>query len=107
MKKTVFFLLMLLMSTLSWQSNAQGNTCDDPYVVTQMPFSHSGNTADYGNDYTYSDVPPLAPGAITNGSSSSYLGGDDVVYSYTAGTAGFLNVNASGVAGWTGMYVFT
>lgn len=52
-------------------------------------------------------MPPLAPDAITDGSSSSYLGGDDVVYSYTAGGDGLLNVNASSVESWVGMYVFT
>src|SRR5690554_6596720 len=83
-----------------------GSTCDDPLVVTSMPFTDSGNTATYGNNYSSSDMPPLAPDAVTNGS-SSYLGGDDVVYSYTAGSNGFLNVNASGVGSWVGMYVFT
>ncbi|HLV91819.1 MAG TPA: hypothetical protein VKX34_01755, partial [Aequorivita sp.] len=62
-----------------------GSTCDDPLVVTSMPFTDSGNTSAYGNDYSSSDMPPLAPDAITNGTSGSYLGGDDVVYSYTAG----------------------
>src|SRR5690554_3882977 len=84
-----------------------GSTCDDPLMVTSMPFTDSGNTSTYGNNYSSSDMPPLAPDAVTNGSSSSYLGGDDVVYSYTAGSNGFLNVNASGVGSWVGMYVFT
>ncbi|WP_034259747.1 fibronectin type III domain-containing protein, partial [Aequorivita capsosiphonis] len=72
-----------------------------------MPFTDSGNTSTYGNDYSSSDMAPLAPNAVTNGSSANYLGGDDVVYSYTAAADGFINVNASGVGSWVGMYVFT
>jgi len=108
MKKPLFFLLALFLSTLSWQTHAQsGSTCDDPLMVYTMPFTDTGNTSTYGNNYSSADVPPLAPGAINNGFSTSYMGGDDVVYSYTAGSDGFLDVNASGVAGWSGMYVFT
>src|SRR5690554_2382971 len=108
MKKFTFLFFGLLISAFSWQGMAQaGSTCDDPLMVTSMPFTDSGNTSTYGNNYSSSDMPPLAPDAVTNGSSSSYLGGDDVVYSYTAGSNGFLNVNASGVGSWVGMYVFT
>src|SRR5690554_207811 len=108
MKKFTFLFFTMLMFVLSWQGMAQsGSTCDDPLVVTSMPFTDSGNTSAYGNDYSSSDMPPLAPDAITNGTSGSYLGGDDVVYSYTAGSNGLLNVNASGVGSWVGMYVFT
>src|SRR5690554_3115654 len=108
MKKFTFLFFAMLMFVLSWQGMAQsGSTCDDPLVVTSMPFTDSGNTSAYGNNYSSSDMPPLAPGAITNGTSDSYLGGDDVVYSYTAGSNGLLNVNASGVGSWVGMYVFT
>lgn len=108
MRKITYLFFSLLLFVFSWQGAAQnGATCDDPILVSSMPFTDSDNTSNYGNNYSSSDMPPLAPGAITDGSSGSYLGGDDVVYSYTAGEDGLLNVNASGVESWVGMYVFT
>ena len=109
MKKITLLLSMLLISAVSWQGMAQsGSSCDDPLTVEAMPFSDSGNTSTYGNNYTSSDVPTVASGAITEGTgSTSYLNGDDVVYSYTAGANGTISISTTNDNDWVGLWVFT
>src|SRR5690606_40949002 len=54
-----------LFSTLS-SSNPQsaidgeGETCGDPLTIMTLPYTHTANTATYGNNYVAADVPPLA-----------------------------------------------
>ena len=97
------------MSALSWQGTAQsGFTCDDPLTVTSMPFNDSGNTVNYGNNYTSTDVPATAPGAVTNGTgSTSYLNDNEVVYSYLAGADGSISINTTNANDWVALWVFT
>lgn len=85
----------------------QGNTCIAPLTITSIPYTLSGDTSTYGNDYTSANVPAAAPGAIGGTPSSSYLGGDDVVFAITPSIAGQMTVNVGNVAAWTGVYVFT
>ncbi len=108
-KKITFVLFALLTYTLSWQGTAQsGSTCDDPLVVDSMPFNDSGNTSTYGSNYSNPDVPPIAPGAVINGTGSPfYLSGDDVVYSYMAGANGSISINTTNDDDWVGLWVFT
>lgn len=100
------FCLMLLFgsSTLLY---GQGNTCGAPLTITSLPYTNSGNTSTYGNDYTSANVPPAIAGAIGGSPSSSYLGGDDVVFSITPSISGQITVNVANVVEWTGVYVFT
>ena len=85
-----------------------GNTCEDAKVVTSLPYDDAGNTADYGNDYGSTDVPELAPGAVTNGTGApEYLNGDDVVYAYTPTEDQFLNVSTTNDDSWIGLWAFT
>ena len=104
----LFALTMFLALSQSLKAQS-GSTCGDPLVVTGMPFNHSGNTSSYGDDYELVDVPPLAPGAITNGTTSYgyYITGDDVVYSYTAGSNGFITINTTNDDDWVGLFAFT
>ena len=98
------------MSVFSWQGAAQisGESCTNPIVVSSLPFNDSGNTSDYGDNYGSSDIPSVAPGAITNGSShTSYLNGDEVVYAYTPNLNQQLLITAEGVVNYSGMFVFT
>ena len=56
-----------------------GGVCEDPLVIESFPFSVTDDTINYQDDYNGS------PGdAESCGSSSSYLNGDDVFYSFTA-----------------------
>ncbi len=83
-----------------------GETCGNPLVITGLPYTTTDNTGNYGDDYSSSDRPPLAPGAVGN-PSGSYLGGDDVVYAYTPTSNGVINIYVSNHADWTGLFVFT
>src|SRR5690554_2641833 len=84
--KKLFVLLIALfvLNSLEGYGQINGSTCNNPLVVNSLPFNDAGNTSSYGSNYLSSDVPPLATGAITNGTgSNSYLSGDEVVYAYT------------------------
>ena len=87
---------------------AQGNTCINPLTVTSLPYTLTGNTSAYGNDYTSANVPPAIPGAIGGSSPSGlYLGGDDVVFSITPSINGQMTVSVANLDTWSGVYVFT
>src|SRR5690606_23623435 len=107
-------ILTLFVMSLTGQiglAQVTGSTCDNPLLVISMPFSDSGNTGTYGNAYGNSDVPPTASGAVTDGTGAvNYLGnGNDVVYSYTAGSNGSISINTthSGSSSWNALWVFT
>jgi gliding motility-associated-like protein len=55
-----------------------GSTCNAPLQVTNLPYQHTGNTADYGDDYT--GTPGTSCGT---GEWDWFLDGYEVVYSYT------------------------
>ncbi|WP_417619550.1 hypothetical protein [Oceanihabitans sediminis] len=109
MKKITFLLFSFLAAAFSWQGYAQlGSDCSAPLVVSSVPFNDAGNTSAFGNNYSSSDVPPLAAGAVTNGTGASdYISGDDVVYSYTAGADGSINISTTNQNSWIGLWVFT
>lgn len=108
--KLLAFFAMLLTGQIGL-AQVTGSTCDNPLLVISMPFSDSGNTGTYGNAYENSDVPPTASGAVTDGTGSAYYlgGGNDVVYSYTAGEDGSISINTthSGSSSWNALWVFT
>jgi len=111
MKRIFLLFFTFLISAFFWQGTSQitGSTCGNPLVVTNVPFSASGNTSTYGNDYSNPDVPPLDPNAITNGTSSYdyYISGDDVVYSYLAGANGSITISTTNDDDWVGLFVFS
>ncbi len=85
-----------------------GETCDDPLVVSSLPFDDAGNTGDYGNFYSNGDVPDLAPDAVTTGTGSPYyLSGDEVVYAYTPAENEVLNISTTNDDDWIGLWAFT
>lgn len=56
-----------------------GNLCENAIAITTLPYTTTDNTENYADVY-YEGT----PGASGCGSTSSYLNGNDVVYSYTA-----------------------
>ena len=44
-----------------------GEICDAPIVVSELPFNDAGNTSAYLNDYNNSNVPPVSSGVIGTG----------------------------------------
>src|SRR5699024_2159954 len=72
-----------------------------------LPFNDSGNTGDYGNEYSSIDVPEVASDAVTNGAGNdNYLNGNEVVYAYTASGNGTIDINTTNDNTWVGLWVF-
>ncbi|MDO5655192.1 MAG: T9SS type A sorting domain-containing protein [Flavobacteriaceae bacterium] len=99
MKK--FYFWLLLSCCFTWATaQTQGATCETAIPITSLPFSVTDNTSGYGDDYNGS------PGASGCGSTSSYLNGDDVVYSYTATSNDVLSVSMTPVDTYSGIFVY-
>ncbi len=78
----------------------RGARCSDPLVVNASPYTFSGNTGDYGNFYQG------APGTGC-GSTSNYLSGNDVVFSYTASADGSVDISLTNLGDtYAGMFVY-
>ena len=82
-----------------------GNLCTEPIVITSLPFTASDNTANYGDNYDPSTATPILCGAGSSG--NYYLGGNDVIYSYTAAGTGTINIEIPSSVAWTGLFVFS
>lgn len=100
---------MGLAGAVSLTANAQdGSVCQTPIYALALPYSATGNTINFGNDYTSADVPALADDAVVTGTgTTSYLNGFDVVYAYQPTQAQIITVRANGVDAWTGLWAFT
>lgn len=88
----------------NWNTLPLGRTCAEPIVATNpLPYSDSSNTSIYGNNI----VNGSPGGAALCGSGAGFLGGNDVVYSYTATEAGniFISMNPNGATN-TGVFVY-
>ncbi|MDA3944053.1 MAG: choice-of-anchor D domain-containing protein [Bacteroidetes bacterium] len=73
----------------------QGNVCSNPIPLTLPATDITGNTIDYGDDYSSTDIDP----------SSSYLSGDDVVYQFTLPNGGLLEGTITTTEDWIGAFV--
>ncbi|MEM5563975.1 lamin tail domain-containing protein [Psychroserpens sp. AS72] len=80
----------------------QGSTCDDPIDLGVLPYIALAETTDgFGDDYSGS------PGASGCGSTSSYLDGDDIVYTYTSDEDGTININLTSITDtYTGVFIY-
>ena len=76
-----------------------GSLADDPIIIESIPYETTDDTINYGDDYT---------NTATNCDSGLgyYLGGDDVVYLYTAASNMTLNVSLSPEDNYAGVYVY-
>ncbi|WP_336128744.1 T9SS type A sorting domain-containing protein [Mesoflavibacter sp. CH_XMU1422-2] len=74
-----------------------GEVCENSIVVGSLPYSTTDDTSNYGDDYSSADDAC---------SSSSYLNGDDVVYSFTPATDMSVNMTTSGTGTWVGLFVY-
>jgi hypothetical protein len=87
---------------VSWSQPNIGDTCEAAIVITSLPYSTSDDTSNYGDDYSG------APGDETScGTNSGYLGGDDVVYEYTATSDTSINVSMTPGDTWSGIFAYT
>ncbi|MGB6036095.1 MAG: hypothetical protein WBG42_07490, partial [Cryomorphaceae bacterium] len=89
---------------------ASGQVCEAPIMVESLPyFDTERNTAAYGDDYDFNDVPPLTPDAVVMGFgfSQNYLDANEVIYQYTPTEDQYINVRIDSVSLSTGLFVFT
>ena len=89
-----------------WTTLSTGSTADAPIIIESIPYETSDDTINYGDDYTNT-----ATGCDSG--NGYYLGGDDVVYLYTAASTMTLNVSLNPNVGegqtsatYAGMYVY-
>ncbi|WP_131509086.1 choice-of-anchor L domain-containing protein [Meridianimaribacter sp. CL38] len=84
-----------------YRISGPGETCSNPIMVTTpLPYVTTDDTSNYGDDYTG------GPGDDC-GVGFGYLGGDDVVYSYTPAVDTSIDIELSGIGTYTGIFVYT
>ena len=87
----------------SFTTAAPGITCAAPIIVGTLPYTTTDTTANYG------DNAPIegSPGATGCGSTSTYLNGNDVVYSFTPTFTGTINVAMTPTGTWSGIFAYS
>jgi type IX secretion system substrate protein len=100
MKKLYFFILLV-----SAGMSAQGSLCENPIVISALPFTASDNTANYADNY--SPQTTTHPTCSTTSFGNYYHSGNDVIYSYTAPTNGTIKVEMPAGIAWSGMFIYT
>jgi gliding motility-associated-like protein len=87
----------------SFTTAAPGLTCAAPIIVGSLPYTTTDTTANYG------DNAPIegSPGATGCGSTSTYLNGNDVVYSFTSTFTGTINVAMTPTGTWSGIFAYS
>ncbi|MFN3757251.1 MAG: choice-of-anchor J domain-containing protein, partial [Flavobacterium sp.] len=80
-------------------STVLGENCSAPINVTSLPYSTNDNTENYGNNVTG------APGSSC-GSTSNYLSGNDVFYSYTPQNSGIIEIRLTPNGTRSGLFVY-
>jgi hypothetical protein len=105
---SVLCCLSIILFTSESLLGQPGTTCTNPIVVSSLPYTLSGNTSDYGDNYEANDVPTFDNIQYADGTgSSSYLNGDDVVFSYTPSSNTVISVEVTGNGTWVGLWMFT
>ena len=77
-----------------------GDNCAAPIQIDALPYNISDDTANYSNFYSGS------PGDGCADTIYSYIGGNDVVYSYTATSDTSINVSMSPDATYAGIFAY-
>ncbi len=80
---------------------AYGDSCDDPIAVNTLPYFDAGNTADHADAYN-----GIAGTGCNITTQDPYLEGNDVVYSYTAGFTGNVDIELIGNEGYSGIFIY-
>ena len=77
-----------------------GDNCAAPIQIDALPYNIADDTANYSNYYVGS------PGDGCAGTTYNYLGGNDVVYSYTATSDTSINVSMSPDTTYAGIFAY-
>ncbi len=84
-----------------------GSQCSDPILVGSLPFTDSGNTADFGNFTATMPTTTTYPAPVSNGTgSASYISGPEAVYEYTVDFDGALEISLENVSSWASLIAF-
>lgn len=87
---------------LVFRTRCIGDTCEVPKIIPPAnSYSTSDNTINSGNYYNG------ATGTGCNAGSGNYMGGNDVVYSYTPNTSGNYNIEIKNAALTSGVFLYT
>lgn len=115
MKKIYYFIFVCATFIM----NAQvGTTCNNPIVISSLPYTTTDNTANYADNYDIANPSSSGNGsticlpAVTNPSNQSiyggyYMSGNDVIYSYTPASSGTIKIEIPVAPGWSSMYLYT
>ena len=79
----------------------EGVLCENAIIIGALPYNTVDNTSNYEDIY-YEET----PGASGCGSTSSYLNGNDVVYSYTSTFSGTMKLQLTGAGTYTGVFIY-
>jgi gliding motility-associated-like protein len=79
-----------------------GDNCQNPKVITSLPYTNADDTANYYNNVTgYS-------GGCGIPTYQNYLNGNDIFYTYTATQTGVVSINVSNITeAYAGVFVYT
>jgi gliding motility-associated-like protein len=87
----------------SFTTIAPGLTCAAAITVGSLPYTTNDNTANYADNQPIEG----SPGATGCGSTSTYLNGNDVVYSFTPTFTGTINVAMTPAGTWSGIFAYS
>ncbi len=97
--KKITLLFYLLFGVVA-ASYGQYSLCGDAVSIT-LPFTTTDNTVNYA-DTNYEG----SPGATGCNTTAPYLGGNDVVFLYTATSDSSINIAMTTTGTWSGMFVY-
>lgn len=80
-----------------------GATCDAPLVIPALPYTNTGNTLTYGNEYS-----GTTGTSCGTPDTEEYLAGYEVVYAYTPNTDKIIQAEVTDLNGtYAGIFVYT
>ncbi|MDG4951460.1 choice-of-anchor J domain-containing protein [Weeksellaceae bacterium KMM 9724] len=85
--------------SITYRCPNAGDNCENPLIVDSLPYVTEDSTSNYTDEYNGS------PGQNCS-STSSYLNGDDVVYSYTPTEDTAINITLDPTNNYAGVFVY-
>lgn len=104
MKKALLFCFIALLISLNAvsQGNYPGQVCESAIQIPSLPYVTTDNTNNYGDDYD-GNTGATGCGASV---STTYLNGDDVVYTFTATDNIPVTITMTPTGQWSGLFVY-
>lgn len=99
--KKIYLLLFIIPFGIFAQV---GTLCNNPIIINSLPYTTTDNTANYADNYDPPTATAISCGAGTSG--NYYLGGNDVVYSFTPSGTGTIKIEVPTAVAWFGLFVY-